>query len=1363
MKKEINLAIVIWSIVVCFLIAETIATNSGSSDNANLTIWTSGTLNGANLTYGATYGPAVKNSNHWNFYFYANYTNSTGSSINSTNGNGNCNMSFNETGDWSTWKQMNFNSLSLLWEKIENFTYKGNLSFQVNCTSNFGNITNLTDVFFVKNTHPAAIQGISFNSQEDNESVWANNINPTFSDDDLNDEFTYTTENVTSNGSIVENYREWINVNSSGYLISNATRDNQTGTFSVTLKVTDSGDNGVNVRSATPILNLNIQAVNDAPVFVGLENKTFNMSELFEYIINLTDEENNIPFVLNISFINCSTAQWSTRNNTNCTLFTSSQYSFNGTSGILNISFTPSRNDVGSYIINFNVTDNSNLGNKTTSQLVNFTVVNVNSAPYFTYVCDNERNATEDQEFACWVNASDIDEINNLTFFTNYSWFKFNGSSNSITINWDVSSDYNFSAMVNFTPTDLQVGNWSVNMSLLDIGSGIGAPRHNSTVFWFFINNTEDNVSLNEINNQTIYENKTIYVNATDDDLLVPDKNVKNENLTFASNTSWVSVSNYYAPSGTNYTTARIQIDYSSALNNGAGNHTVKINVTDTGGNTAERSFIIRIENDTLASWNDSMQTVFGIYENNLTYLNLSQYVTDTEGDAINFSFTNDSAFPSFNIATTTGIISFTPDDVDVGYHNVTINAYDGKLDSLKSFNFTIYNVNDAPYIEETLLSNINATEDNLTVITLWVQDNDFKIPSMQKSFYNESLTVNLTIIGNSSLFNFVRDPNFPPLGDRTNLSKYEATFTPRKSDVGSYNITINVSDASNSSSVLQFNLTIFSINHAPVLMNLTNHTSSINSNFYYGINATDLEDGDSTTSGNGNFTFHYNFTSGNNIFNATTFNSTTGEINITFNSGQGGSYHINIIVNDSSGAEDSADFWIYVYDYPNVTFPLANCNFNLTENTTANLTFKANHSVGDNLTYRFYIGNIINLTTLRYNVSYYGNNTNLTWQFTPNFTDETYGRLENLTLIVINPVFPNLNTSLICNILINHTNAPVVFSGYIVGRQVTYNNGITINLSGYFSDVDYSDSAYNQTINFGVISNSTPSNIGWNISNWILTLSSSVAVKELITVNATDLNETNGTLTISESNTFEVEFTTPETTPTPTSGGGGGGGTTTPVSLKIILPNPISAYKKDRIVLPITLSNEGKTNLYKINLTAIVVKNNITRRDIKLSFDKSYFPSLFVGKKENASLTVDVNTDEVGLYEITINASVKDPEYHDWGKIYLTVKETNKTEFLEKLLFTEEFIAENPECIEIKEIIKEARKYYEAGNYKNCLEKVNEAIEACKYAIKQPALPRKKSTFENDFYKYSSLTALVLFAIMILYYFYKRIRIKKQ
>jgi hypothetical protein len=158
--------------------------------------------------------------------------------------------------------------------------------------------------------------------------------------------------NTEINYSVISSWA-FITNSTTGDFIINATSDNMTGNFTIPFKVTYNGGQSATTAS----FNFTVSPVNDAPYFVGLANQTFNMSEQFSYNFSISDEENNTPFKLNISFVNCSTAQWSTRNNTNCTLFNATYYTFNNLTGAVNISFTASRNDVGDYIINFTATD----------------------------------------------------------------------------------------------------------------------------------------------------------------------------------------------------------------------------------------------------------------------------------------------------------------------------------------------------------------------------------------------------------------------------------------------------------------------------------------------------------------------------------------------------------------------------------------------------------------------------------------------------------------------------------------------------------------------------------------------------------------------------------------------------------------------------------------------------------------------------------------------------------------------------------------------------------------------------------------------------------------------------------------------
>jgi hypothetical protein len=206
-------------------------------------------------------------------------------------------------------------------------------------------------------------------------------------------------------------------------------------------------------------------------------------------------------------------------------------------------------------------------------------------------------------------------------------------------------------------------------------------------------------------------------------------------------------------------------------------------------------------------------------------------------------------------------------------------------------------------------------------------------------------------------------------------------------------------------------------------------------------------------------------------------------------------------------------------------------------------------------------------------------------------------------------------------------------------------------------------------------------------------------------------------------------------------------------------MPEPVSAFKKDKIVLPLSLLNNGKVNLKGISLAGIILKDNITRDDFVLDFSKDSFDNLGIGEQENLTLTIDIDTDVLGVYEITINAKVKSPEYLDWGKFYLTIDEDEDVK--ERLLFTEEFILDNPECIELTEIVNRARQSLENGETTLALQMIDSAVEGCKLAISQTGRLKEKRE-DISMYIYVIGSILSIFLLSLGSYFYRRMKLSK-
>jgi len=712
---------------------------------------------------------------------------------------------------------------------------------------------------------------------------------------------------------------------------------------------------------------------------------------------------------------------------------------------------------------------------------------------------------------------------------------------------------------------------------------------------------------------------------------------------------------------GTNITTAVIEFDPNDAPGGSGSVHAVNINVNDANGFSFDFDvFTITIEGNSPPQWDINTVVDHILIEDQEFYLNLSENVSDLDGDVITFSYSSNNDFPSFSIGAGTGIINVSPIDEDVGEHIVTISAADPATPTPLVFNFTVLNVNDNPLIEtpipQSLVinaivdadSNINASEDNLTSISFFVQDDDFLIPQSQKNYYDEALSVDLSLTGaNENLFVFVQDPSFPAPGNE-NRALFTATFTPNKTDLGVYNVSINITDLNMIQSVLGFNLTVIETEHPPVLMPLEDQFAIVNGALYYDINATDAEDG---TDEGGLLRFSYEFLNStgartddfiNN--NENIFNSTSGVLNASFDVTQGGAYHLNITVNDSSGMEDYGDFWIFVYGEMIIFLPSPGFVFDLVEGQEDNLTFLANSSALANLTYEFYLNE-----ELRFNTSYYGNGSEIVWQFIPDYTDETYGLYENLTLLVLVPMNEFLNVSMTWNVNITHSNAPIGFTDDIGDKQATVGQTIEINLTDHFIDVDYFDKNYNQTLNFTLESNTNESKLSFNIAEFsnfndtndsVLTmfLTASSPTVEIANITGNDLNGTEDVLTSAISNNFVVEFTEPETVTQPTSGGGGGGGggrsrkKEVPIVLKLIFPDPVSAQIGETVILPIELINEGTSVLHNIDLFALIAKNGIIRNDINIYFDKPFIESIPIGSSAHSGFSANSSSVKIIL-----------------------------------------------------------------------------------------------------------------------------------
>ncbi len=1245
-----------------------------------------------------------------------------------------------------------------------------------------------------------------------------------------------------NNGTHLLNYSSlsslsWFNYNETSFIftITNS-YDNESGWFKIPFQAKDN----VTTAGVNTFLEFMINATNDAPSFVDFQENLIKYIDGSEIEINFSavDEEEHYPLNFSLSFNgDCTHAVWS--NKTNCTLNyewenieglenTSKKIKFKDLSkddvGIYNITFCVNDSTSGSTLPSYreeNYEDSKQTCNNLTLDLRHVLTLNdlncsgISMLDNETSFCQIEIETENPSSSLIIWSVANFTESYNSPLNYNSSWFYPNVSTNA--------ENYRYLVNISITPEMKKgVGWWNVTFWAHDSTP----PYNNETTprsTQILINVTPSSYYtpvLSEISNLEVSMDleTEILFSVRDDDFLIPDKRIYNESLIvsvdFFNQSNLESVSSFgnfidsLVNSSGNLSNYKLVFTANSSE---VGDYTLNVSVSDYEDELDYQLFNISILSNRAPEWDFEKEysflgQVYSSYNtsNNFT-LNLSDRISDLEGDAISFSYQKISGEGSFlnssNFNSSTGLINLTLWKEHVGYFEYNISAQDSKgLRNTTTFHFNITNNNSPPIITRfengtfmsgTQISNnslIYLQENYLSKLFLSVRDYDLFI--LQEDKYNESLNVsvvveNLTQVEEVFNLTFLVDLLPPEGGLDDDQMVFLSEYTPSKLNVGNYSVKLNLSDQSGEFDYFVFNISVIQFNNAPELINVINLSSKINDSLSYQFRANDTENGNSWTDGNLNFSFSLEVLEGEDIFNETNFNSSTGALNISFNESNAGKYLINISVNDSGleGRDEpnktaSQLFWLFVYDFPDVLYFNVTDYNSLQENQTFQINVSANHSVGDSLIYelwmgeRFFNGTDFEISNYskRTNLTSYGNSTNVSLYFNSSFSDETYGSLKNLTLKVypsnseIEDVFTETNLSL----NISHLNYPITFLNPIPNQEANKGETINISLRNYFYDLDYEDLYYNQSFDFEVISNTTPSKISYSSQEgWFLILSSSEVSIENLQINSSDLDDSNNSLNSSLSNEFVVSFkeaTTPSTGTTSSSGGGSSTRTIeVPVALKLIVPGTISTGSSKIITVPLQIKNQGSFTLKQINLYSNILKEGLLLENSSSLFSENYFEELKPGESRNVTLTILNNFDSFGTYEVNLNATSQSPKYEDWAKIQILFEKGN--EVLERMIFAEEFIAENPECLEIREAVDIARKLYQEGKVEESLEMINQAIQSCKDAVGQKIVFSRKirANLEDEIFDYLLKIIVVSVVLGMAYYLTKRIQLKKQ
>ena len=526
----------------------------------------------------------------------------------------------------------------------------------------------------------------------------------------------------------------WMTVSSSG-LISGTPANEDVGSHEVTVKVTDNAG-----ASDEKTFTLTINNVNDAPIF-DTDAKLGAEYQDVIFRIPITNKVKDIDFNVGsegLSFSKVSGPNW---------LLVSGEGELLGKA---------TNENVGDHLVTLRVTDSAGASDEKTFTL---TINNVNDAPEFTFTAPTSTD--EDAAFSYQLTASDIDvdvveETLTYESVSAPSWM-------------NVSS----SGLISGTPANQDVGDHEVTVKVTD-----SAGASDEKTFTLTINNVNDVPVLEAISDTSAEEDAAFSYQLTANDI---DADVVEETLTYqaVSAPSWMTVSSSGLISGT-------------PANQDVGSHEVTVKVTDNAGASDEKTFTLTVNNvndvPVLEAISDTSAEEDAGFNYQLT-------ANDIDADVVEEILTYEAvSAPSWMNVSSSGLISGTPANGDVGSHKVTVKVTDsaGASDE-KTFTLTINNINDTP--EFTFTAPTSTDEDAAFSYQLTANDIDADV-------VEETLT-----------YEVVSAPSW-----MTMSSSGLMTGTPTNDDVGTYEVTVRVTDSAGLSDEKTFTLTVNNVNDAPII-----------------------------------------------------------------------------------------------------------------------------------------------------------------------------------------------------------------------------------------------------------------------------------------------------------------------------------------------------------------------------------------------------------------------------------------------------------------------------------------------------------------------------------------------------------------